>query len=853
MLIKANKNYQYLSILRYSIYLFDNIYKTMIKRVIIAILLVSALILACGTTWLYSKVESALPMLDGKTTVFGLQSTATVERDAQGIPTIKANSRLDIAVATGFIHAQERFFQMDLLRRNAAGELSSLFGSLALNYDKSIRRHSFRSRAREIVTSLPVEQRALLQAYSRGVNQGLKALHASPFEYLLLQQDPVQWREEDSILSVYSMYIDLQYADGQRERSLGLLKSILTAEVYDFLNPKGSIWDAAIDGSQYASAAMPKNAWPTASPTTVKKVTGKAYTEQNIVASIEQSTSPLHSDEHDQSDLFPGSNNWAIAGNISSTGSAMVANDMHLGIRVPNTWFRARFEYQDNDKHVSITGATLPGTPNMVIGSNGSIAWGFTNSKGDYSDIVVLHTSDDESSYLTPNGELPFTYQQQIIAVKDQQPVELTIKETIWGPVIGKNHLGQSLAYRWVAHDKQAVNLTTTELEQAQTVEQVFDIAARSGIPAQNMMIADTAGNIGWTIMGPIPKKTGAVGDTPTAWHLSENEGNGDNGWQGYLAVDEYPKLFNPPQQRLWTANSRVVGNESLSKLGNGGYAIGARAQQIRDDLFTSEHFDELSLLAIGLDQRALFLQRWQQFLLSQVLTEQALAENEHFAQAKALLTKERAAEPLAATVDSVSYRLVRNFRINVRKLVFGEFNATLKGLDDGYKFRSIRHQIETPLWQMITQQDNNFLMMPFPSWTALFNQALQQTLDDMRQINGQQQPLSAATWGQQNTTNIRHPLSKAVPFIGRWLDMPAMQLSGDDYMPRVQGKSFGASQRMVVSPGHEQTGIFHMPTSQAGHPWSPYYGKGHSDWEQGTPSAFLPGKTKYTLTLLSY
>jgi len=807
----------------------------MIKRIIIAILLISALVIACGTTWLYSKVESALPILEGKSTVFGLKSTVTVERDAYGIPSIKANTRLDIAVATGFIHAQERFFQMDLLRRNAAGELSSLFGSLALNYDKSIRRHRFRSRAREIVTSLPVEQRALLQAYSRGVNQGLKALHASPFEYLLLQQDPVQWREEDSILSVYSMYIDLQYADGQRERSLGLLKSILTAEVYDFLNPKGSIWDAAIDGSQYSPAPMPNSAWPTASSTIMK--TDAAKKNSRLLSRY----------NHYQSDLFPGSNNWAIAGNISSTGSAMVANDMHLGIRVPNTWFRARFEYQVNNTPIAITGATLPGTPNMVIGSNGNIAWGFTNSQGDYSDIVVLQTTDDEKGYLTPDGELLFSYQTHIIAVKDQQPVELTVKETIWGPVIGKNHLGETLAYRWVAHDKQAVNLTATELEQAQTVEQVFDIAARSGIPAQNMMIADHAGNIGWTIMGPIPKKLGAIGDTPTFWHL------GDKGWQGYLSAQEYPKVFNPPQQRLWTANSRVVGNESLSKLGNGGYAIGARAQQIRDDLFASEHFDEKTLLAIGLDQRALFLERWQQLLLSEVLTEKVLAENIGFSQAKDILTVELAKVPLAATADSVSYRLVRNFRLNVRKLVFGELNVSLQALDDGYKFRSIRHQIETPLWQMVTQQDDNFLLMAFPSWTALFHQALQQTIDDMKHVNDQQQVLSAATWGQQNTANISHPLSKAVPFIDKWLDMPATALSGDNYMPRVQGKRFGASQRMVVSPGHEHSGIFHMPTSQAGHPWSPYYGKGHSDWEQGTPSPFLPGKTKYSLTLLSY
>ncbi|MBL4941650.1 MAG: penicillin acylase family protein [Colwellia sp.] len=805
----------------------------MIKKIIISLLLISSLIIASVATWIYSQIDSALPILDGKETVFGLTESATIERDEQGIVTIKANSRLDIAVATGFVHAQERFFQMDLLRRNSAGELSSLFGAVAIDYDKSIRLHRFRDRARAIVNNLPHDQKALLKAYTRGVNQGLKYIASSPFEYLLLQQEPAQWSEEDSVLTIFSMYIDLQYKDGQRERSLGLMKAVLSADVYAFLDPKGSIWDAAIDNSQYQPSPMPNNAWPAASGAMVK--------HKNINTKSE----PLISQKNYQADEFPGSNSWAISGNISSTGSAIIANDMHLGIRVPNTWFRARFEYPEGDRQVHITGATLPGTPNMVIGSNGDIAWGFTNSYGDYSDVIILQTSKDGSTYLTPDGEVPFSFHKQIIAVKDHQPVEITVKETIWGPVIGENHQGQLLAYRWVAHDQEAINFTATALELAVNVKQAFNIATRSGIPSQNMVVGDKAGNIGWTIMGPIPDKFGEAGATPTFWH------QGHNGWQGYLPPEQYPKIQNPNHDRLWTANSRVVGGNMLAKVGNGGYALGARARQIRDDLFALKSFDEKALLAIGLDDHALFLKRWQAFLLNNVLHDKALTNHNDFKEVKSILFKDK---ELRASIDSVSYRLVRNFRINVRDLVFSELNETFTSLDDAYKFHSIRHQIETPLWQLINQQPDNFLMRPLASWQAVFNQALQQTLDDMTTLaSGETQTLSKATWGQQNTTKIQHPLSKAVPFIGRWLDMPTNALSGDSYMPKVQGTAFGASERMVVSPGHEETGIFHMPTSQAGHPWSPYYDKGHSDWEQGKPSPFLPGKTKYKLTLLSY
>lgn len=805
----------------------------MIKRIAISVLLISSLIISSGATWVYSQIDSALPILDGTRTVFGLMKNATIERDEQGIATIKASNRLDVAVATGFVHAQERFFQMDLLRRNSAGELSSLFGSVALDYDKSIRIHRFRERAIEIVNHLPKDQKDLLKAYTRGVNQGLKYISSQPFEYLLLRQEPTLWSDEDSILTIFSMYIDLQYKDGQRERTLGLMKAILSADVYAFLNPKGSIWDAAIDNSKYQSSPLPKKPWPSASSANIEPTENESKLSKTL------------NHLQYQSDEFPGSNNWGVSGKISTTGSAIIANDMHLGIRVPNTWFRASFEYLVDSEKVKVTGATLPGTPNMVVGSNGNIAWGFTNSYGDYSDVVKVETVNDGKQYVSPTGIKNFDFYKQIIAIKDEQPVEISIKETIWGPIIGEDHQGNLLAYRWVAHDTQAINFTAKELELAKDTYQAFDIAARSGIPAQNMMVGDKDGNVGWTIMGPIPKKFGDVGETPAYWH------QGNSGWNGYLSPEQYPNVLNPKHNRLWTANSRVVGGGMLQKIGNGGYALGARAGQIRDDLFKLDMFNEKSLLTIGLDDRALFLKRWQDFLLTQVLNQKALFDHQEFKLAKSILTKEK---ELRASVNSVSYRLVRNFRINVRDIVFSELNRTFENLDSAYKFRSVRNQMETPLWQLINQQPENFLMRPLDSWQTVFNQALLKTIDEMTSLNdGNKQSLNKATWGQQNTTEIKHPLSKSVPFIGKWLDMPANALSGDSYMPKVQGKTFGASQRMVVSPGHEETGIFHMPTSQAGHPWSPFYGIGHSDWEQGKASSFLPGETKYKLTLLSY
>ena len=823
--------------------------KTLIIKIFIAFLLTALLATATVITWVYSQIDSALPTLNGKQTLFGLSNTATVERDAQGIATITAQNRTDVAVATGFIHAQERFFQMDLLRKNAAGELSSLFGKVALDYDKEIRLHRFRDRAREIVKQLPAAQFDTLQAYTRGVNQGLSSLKAAPFEYLLLQQSPAEWQEEDTILTVLSMYLDLQYHDGRRERTLAAIHNLLGSDVYQFLNPKGSIWDAAIDDSQFTSSPIPASDWSTLSQQKIATTSSPLFSISPLAntpyKTLDKTLNSVFESSFKKSNAvgeqFPGSNNWAVSGNLTTTKSAIVANDMHLGIRVPNIWFRASFNYLNKDKNITVTGLTLPGTPNMIVGSNTDIAWGFTNSYGDWSDVIVLKTNDDGSQYLTPQGYKPFTYHKQMIAVKDQESVEIKVKETQWGPVIGKNANEQLLAYRWVAHDINSVNLNQIKLEAASNVDEAFVIAASAGMPAQNLMVADAQGNIGWTIMGPIPAKKGDVGELPQSWST------GDNTWQGYLAQDQYPRVKNPNGDRLWTANSRVVGGEMYEKLGNGGYALGARSRQIRNALQAKETFNEKDLLTIALDDKAVFLQRWQQLLIEQVLTSAAVQSNDTWQTARKIVLDNN----LQASTDSVAYRLVRRFRLNVRYLVFNQLNTQLTSLDPAFNFKTIRHQVETPLWQLVTLKPSQFLLKntKFTHWQQLFTQALNMTLEEMTK----EQPLIESTWGKLNTTNIVHPLSKAVPFIGRWLDMPHTPLSGDAYMPKVQGKAFGASQRMIVSPGNEENGILHMPTSQSGHPWSPYYGMGHADWEAGNPSAFLPGKTKYTLTFYSF
>lgn len=776
----------------------------------------------------YFILRSSLPTLDGEISA-QIDQKVVALRDANGIPSIIAQNRGDLAYALGYLHAQERYFQMDLLRRNSAGELSELFGTLAVDYDKEIRNHQFRKRAEQYSQQLNPAHQELLLSYTTGVNQGLKELSSKPFEYWILNKQPLPWRKEDSLLVLYSMYLDLQYQDGQRERTLGALKANLMPDVYQFLNPAGSQWDAAIDGTQFQPSPMPSSNF-------------------DLAPMIE--TLPISKTSHPFKTLVEplvGSNNWAVGGEISETGSAIVADDMHLGISVPNIWYRASMRYQSAEGPIRLDGVTLPGLPAQVVGSNGKVAWGFTNSYGDWNDVIQLTVSEDERQYLTPDGYQDFQTDTELVLVSGQTPVNHEVRNTIWGPVIGRDANGKLLAMRWVAHDLEGINFNLLDLELANDVEQAIEIANSTGIPAQNFMVGDSKGNIAWTIAGPMPEKFGLSNSDAHGWAVPQDWSKGDKGWRGYLTSEQYPKVINPDHHRLWTGNSRVVGNQMLEKIGNGGYALGARSQQIRDDMFALEQFSEQDLLDIQNDDRAVFLQPWQQLLLNQVLTFDFVAE-ENLAELVGYIENWQG----RAAVDSVGYLFVREFRLNLRDQLFNPitkgFEAQQSLSEKTFSLRPIRHQLEIPMWQMIEQQPSHLLPGGFSSWQALLQQTVRETLTELQSEYGS---LQQATWGARNTLKIQHPLSKAVPPLGYLLDMPAAEVNGDSYMPRVQGPAFGASQRLVVSPGHEERGILHMPSTQSGHPLSPFYGVGHQDWVEGNASPLLPGKPEYKLTFV--
>jgi penicillin amidase len=762
----------------------------------------------------YATLRASLPQLDGEVGVDGLTAAASIERDADGIATITAPTRGDVAYATGFAHAQDRFFQMDLIRRQSAGELSEILGEGTVDYDRRIRLHRFRARSGQAAKSLPARDRHLLERYAAGVNASVASLGAKPFEYYLLGVEPEPWLPEDTVLVAYTMWLMLNDERADRDLKRGLAHRVLPTEVFDFMYPEGTPWDAPLMGE-------PREEKPIPAPDLVS------------LRDVDQQAPSAR--EVGKPDL-PGSNNWAVSGALTESGAAMVSNDMHLGLRVPGVWYQARLIVNGAEPR-DVTGVTLPGTPFIIGGSNTRIAWGNTNSYGDWSDAVVLRPGAEPGTYRAGDADLPFEEHVERIEVRGGDAVEITVRETIWGPVHDNfDYPDGEVAISWTAHELDALNLNLAELETATSVADAMEIANRVGGPPQNFVVGDSAGNIGWTIAGRIPVRSGYEPFLPADWS------NGA-GWDGWVEPAEYPRIINPESGRIWTANARVADGEALRIIGDSGYDLGARARQIRDALLAKDRFDAADMLAIQIDDRAIFLSRWRDLLLAEIDGE-LVAGDERLAEFRQLVDNWIP----RAVPESVGYRLVRSFRLEVQSRLFHALSAAARDAYGEDVELRLSNQFEGPLWALVSEQPRHLLPGQYSTWQELFADAVRSSIDYFEANYGER--LGDRTWGEHNTASIQHPLSGGIPIFGGLLNMPAEPLAGDVDLPRAQGRTFGASQRFAVAPGDEANGIMHMPTGQSGHPLSEFYAKGHEAWAQGLPSPFLPGETQHKLLL---
>lgn len=783
------------------------------------LLLLGLLVLALFGAWL--TLRASLPQLEGTRRAPLLSAPVTVARDGDGVPVISGASRLDLAYATGFVHGQERFFQMDLLRRSAAGELAELFGPRALPLDRTHRLHRFRARAAAALQRMTPAERGFIDRYVAGVNDGLDALGARPFEYLLNGAAPRPWTAADSLLVVWAMYLDLQGNQPSRELARGWLARHLDPAQRAFLLPEGSPWDAPLDAPALALATVPIPPtapawWGRKDAVPARQVAGIGFTDA------------------------VGSNNYALAGSRTASGAAIVSDDMHLGLQLPNIWYRLALRFPDEGGvQRRLVGVSLPGAPPLVIvGSNGRVAWAFTNSYADTLDLVRLQKDPAHAGRVrTPSGwETPAEHVETIL-VKGQAAERLVVRETSLGPI--RDAGGELYAVHWVAHSPDALNLNHLKLERAATLDEALDAAASDGIPAQNIVIGDARGNIGWTVAGALPRR--AQGGTIVSFPLAAD--GAVPTWDGFLAPGEHPRVVNPPGGQLVTANSRQLDGPAATVLGDAGFDLGARTRQLRDHLAQlGPKTDVATAFGAALDDRALYVAGWRRRALA-ALDDAAVAGHPQRLEFRRLL---QTSWDGRASVASVGYRLAQQFRWSLHDLLFAGINAEMRTLDPKATMLAATTRWSDVVARLLDERPAAWLPAGYTSWRDLELAAVDRTI---MEVTSGGVPLAQATWGRKNTAAIAHPFTMALPFLARWLGAPPDPLPGDANMPRVAGPRFGQSERLTVSPGREEEGLFDMPGGQSGHPLSPFFLKGHADWVQGRAKPLLPGTAVYTLT----
>ena len=746
-------------------------------KVIKRLLLIVVVLALGGTAIVYGVLTLSLPTLDGKGRSDAVTQPVKVARDTLGQAVITAATRHDAAYGLGYAHGQDRFFQMDLLRRNAAGELSELFGKAALALDKKMRFHQLRKRSQAILKTLPQADKQLLKSYAQGVNEGLAQVGYPSFEYLLTGAEQQPWQSEDSLLVIFSMYLDLQTATFERDQALIQIQQQYGAKMVEFLT-QPSQYQAALDGSILTPYSQTIPQLPTQPLAAIKSITAN---------------------------LEVGSNNWAVTADLTNTQAAMLSDDMHLSMAVPVIWYRAQLNYTHNNQAYQVTGVSLPGAPAIVVGSNNKIAWGFTNGYIDTADWIALTDSSK-------------TWQVNEVITLDNGNDEiypLTLSE--YGPVKYINN--QPYALSWAAHQPYAVDMQLLQLEQAETVDDALNIASNVGIPVQNLMVVDSQGSAAWKHMGGIPART-----APSEFAINENEYSAT--WQQNEVIRPFVK--NPESGRLWTGNSRVVSAEDNARFGNGGYALGARATQIRDRLFEKQQFNEGDFYQLQLDNQARFLTPWHSLLL-----EQLKQQPEHYADYINALDNWQQ----CACSTSVGYTLVKTYRDELINILFSSIEASLNQQDGTLSY--VKRDLEPAVWQLIKAQPASWINPQFTNWEQQLQAAFEQTLAQLTAKFGNN--IQNWQWGKVNELAIEHPFAKQIPLLSKLLNMPTAPGFGDSYMPAVQKTSFGASQRFIAQPGHLESAILTVPGGQSGHPLSEFYRAGFDEYVEGKHTPLLP------------
>ena len=746
----------------------------------VALILVVLLVASGGFVWL----RTSLPQLDGTIalTTSGLHHPVSIDRDDQGFVAITAEDDDDAAFALGFAHAQDRLFQMDSMRRLGSGRLAEIVGPAALASDKRMRVLGLRRQAEDEYAETSPLLKARLDAYAAGVNAFI-AQHrgALPPEFVLLNYRPEPWSGIDSLVWGRLMALQLSY-NSAGEIMDARLKAALPDELYQVLTQRG-IASTAIGG-------------------------------------------PASTDH--------ASNNWVVAGSHTASGKPILSNDPHLGLGAPSTWYLARIETPGR----TLIGATAPGLPLLIIGTNGHLAWGFTTTTGDVQDVFdekIDPTHPDR--YLTPDGSAPFETRQEIIKVKGQPDVTLAVRSTRHGPVISDSLSprpapGHVLALAWTAmlpHDRTAEALLA--MNAATTAADFRDALHDFAAPQQNIVYADVTGTIGFVAPGRIPVRRNLYDQSRLpvpGWTDSAD-------WIGMVPFEDLPQASNPDKGWIATANNDVT---AYAKGGFYGHSwdLGYRYRRIAGHLEKISGMTLDDSLAIQRDIVSLPVQAALRAWLPLATSHADVAEALRGWNGE--MHRDRP-EPLIAIswIDHVAQRLLaRRMGDLFDEWWFWQTDVLLRLTANDH----LCDDPATPAAETCQQQ---------------VSAALDDAISDLAHSYGSD--WHAWRWGDAHRVTFENPLWRQVPVINRLLRRalpddgdnatvdnatPVPSLSGD--YPVIHGPSM----RFSIDMAQPLVPVFALAGGQSGNPLSPHYDDQLPAWRDGNAKPIATTLTHHLL-----
>jgi penicillin amidase len=840
----------------------------------------------------------------------GLAANADVSFDSYGVPTVEAASFRDALRVQGYLHARDRFAQMDLMRRYAAGEVAEVASALALSIDRQQRVMRLRARAHAAYAELDPESRADLDAYTAGVNAAVSAFEAPPPEYRFLKAPLTPWRSEDCFLIALSMAAMLN--DSARiEADWDQVREALPQSVIDALRPRVSRWDVPIlpDDPTDRERYQPSLPDPSVVDTRILRVDANAGRPEEGTRSIADAATfrlapwcDVPSAESSYGDApVIGSNGWAVAGSRTKDGRALLVNDMHLQITVPGIWYRMSLVYGGSKSNPRATpstmhqngedqselelrppaaatlsdldrldGVTLPGAPGLISGSNGHVAWGFTNVEADFIDFVVIEPDPaDETRYLVPGGSEPYGIEHEELNALGGAGETLDVRTTRWGPVVAKDHRGRPLALVWTALQPGGINLGLLAMRHARTVEDALDVARAWRGPQQNVLVADEHGRIGWMMAGYLPSRVGFDGTCPTSW------ADGSRRWNGERPEAQRPALIDPPDGVLVTANQRTVPLSVADSFGRM-WASPERAFRIRERALAEAPLDETACTAIQLDILSLRFRWWRDVLLPAL--ERGTQASNGASPSQSSVDSPTAStrpSPQQAERRKMCVALAKTFRdwngeANVDAKAMGPIRGARQRLTESITQAIMEASVaraepnlspaeraqrtggllrgwvsDEAILAILAEQPDHLLPPSAASWDELIQDAAIAAAKEVRDRNGLQR------WGKINESDFAHPLARSMPLLAGSFRIPPHEQPGHATTVRVSAPTFGASDRLVVSPGREIDGLLSIPTGQSGNPTSAHYKDLHESWRDGTYLPLRPTTIAERLTFV--